>query len=68
MGVVHDLRDLFHERRISGLRARCQRAMRDGPAYEAITAWNDLQRAISARSPEQVRRMERRMRDKAGEG
>jgi len=59
VGVVHDMKDVLHERRIKVLSERCSAAFRAGAADDVRRAWDELKAAIDARSPAQIERMER---------
>lgn len=66
--ILIDLRDRLHERKIQRLAAATDAAFRSGDALAARATWNALREAVMARSPEQVARMEERLKRAGGQG
>lgn len=54
-------RDWLHEREIARLANGCREAFATGDKAKASHFFQQMRRAISERSPDQVERMERRM-------
>lgn len=63
--IPQRLRDWLHEREIARLSTACKEAYAAGDKAKASHFFQQMGRAISERSPDQVERMERRMRGAA---
>lgn len=63
--MMQRLHDWLHEREIARLSNACKEAYTAGDKAKASHFFQQMGRAISERSPDQVARMERRMRGAA---